>query len=311
LTQKLRKEAELSAVSHGIALVPQGELDKRRKLDVAVVHFLEETALNKKPKTLNAYTNSLKYFAESCGKTYLEEIDRLCLLRFASYLRESKEQEPRTVRNNFANVMTFLRSQGITGIARKGDWPVFTHANVETYERADLDKFFAVCDRNERLLFEFLLMTGMREQEAIHTTWRDVNPTHGTVSMRWKSAFGWTPKAYREREIPVPSKLIRALELAKPVGVSPQALLFPTSTGLRNWHMLEACKAVAKRAGFDPEDWFLHKFRATFATMHLQSGVDLATVQNWMGHKDLASTMRYLKSARNEHVRQKVNATFG
>src|SRR5207302_4535371 len=53
-----------------------------------------------------------------------------------------------------------------------------------------------------------------------------------------------------------------------------------------------------------------YKFRATFATQHLQSGVDLRTVQLWMGHKDLESTMRYLKPARGKDVLTKVNATF-
>ena len=71
------------------------------------------------------------------------------------------------------------------------------------------------------------------------------------------------------------------------------------------------CKAVAKRAKLNPDDEFwLHKFRATFATMHLQAGVDLRTVQVWLGHKDLESTMRYLKSAREKGIRAKVNAMF-
>src|SRR5437660_9292761 len=60
----------------------------------------------------------------------------------------------------------------------------------------------------------------------------------------------------------------------------------------------------------DPNDFWLHKFRATFATKHLQAGVDLRTVQLWLGHKDLESTMRYLKPARGKDVLTKVNATF-
>jgi integrase len=44
--------------------------------------------------------------------------------------------------------------------------------------------------------------------------------------------------------------------------------------------------------------------------MHLRAGVDLTTVQTWMGHKDLESTMRYLKPARDKEALQKVNVTF-
>jgi integrase len=51
------------------------------------------------------------------------------------------------------------------------------------------------------------------------------------------------------------------------------------------------CKAVAKRAELSEDEFWLHKFRATFATRALRSGVDLRTVQMWIGHTDLESTM--------------------
>jgi integrase/recombinase XerD len=54
----------------------------------------------------------------------------------------------------------------------------------------------------------------------------------------------------------------------------------------------------------------LHKFRATFATKWLWANVDLRTVQLWLGHKDLESTMRYLKPSRSQQTRDKVNAIF-
>ena len=62
-----------------------------------------------------------------------------------------------------------------------------------------------------------------------------------------------------------------------------------------------------KRAGLEG-DYFLHKFRATFATWHLWAGVDIRTVQAWLGHEDLASTMRYLKP--NKDAQAKAEATF-
>jgi site-specific recombinase XerD len=67
--------------------------------------------------------------------------------------------------------------------------------------------------------------------------------------------------------------------------------------------MLRRLKTVATRAGMDPDTCWLHKFRATFATHALQGGIDLRTVQSWMGHTDLASTMRYL--GRREERRRK------
>jgi integrase len=59
-----------------------------------------------------------------------------------------------------------------------------------------------------------------------------------------------------------------------------------------------------------PEHFWLHKFRATFATWSLWANVDLRTVQSWLGHSDLESTMRYLKPSRVQQVREKVNEIF-
>jgi len=73
---------------------------------------------------------------------------------------------------------------------------------------------------------------------------------------------------------------------------------------------LDDLKAVAVRAALKPDGFWLHKFRATFATWHLWNGVDLRTVQAWLGHIDMASTMRYLKPSRSQSTRDKVNATF-
>ena len=71
-----------------------------------------------------------------------------------------------------------------------------------------------------------------------------------------------------------------------------------------------ALKRNAARASLDRGRYCLYKFRTTFATMHLAAGVDLRTLQAWLGHTNLESTIRYLKPARGEEVREKVNATF-
>lgn len=43
-------------------------------------------------------------------------------------------------------------------------------------------------------------------------------------------------------------------------------------------------------------------------THPLQGGIDLRTVQTWMGHTDVASTMRYLRPACGEKVQAQVEA---
>jgi integrase/recombinase XerD len=314
LTQCQRKTFELNAVSHGVEVVPgvgPNGHNGRKPLSVAIADFLEDKRLSKKPKTHSAYSTALSYFAESCAKLYAEDIDRRDMLKFCAFLRDVKEQAPRSVHNKFANVVGFLKSQGIHRLVGKDDWPRYVEEEPEVYERAELDTLFAACDTKERLWFEFFLMTGMREQEVMHTCWSDINLVQHTVRVSHKPDFNWTPKAYKEREIPIPEKLVASLQAAKTARDKPCTLVFPTAGCRPKLNFLDDLKAVAERAELKKEDFWLHKFRATFATWHLWAGVDLRTVQQWLGHSDMESTMRYLKPSRSQATRAKVNATFG
>jgi integrase/recombinase XerD len=281
-----------------------------RMVSAAVAEFLEETKLSKKPKTHAAYHTSLSYFTESCPKLYLEDLKRSDLLKFAAFLRDQKELHPRTCWNKFSNVMSFLKSQGIRGIAQKNDWPRYVEEEPEVYEREDLDKLFAACDTQERLWFEFFLMTGMREQEVMHCSWDDINLPRGTVTVCYKPEYGFSPKNYKEREIPIPAKLVKELKAMKAKSDKTCGLVFPTAGCRPKLNFLDDLKACAERAKLAKEDFWLHKFRATFATWSLWAGVDLRTVQQWLGHSDMESTMRYLKPSRSQHVRDKVNEIF-
>jgi integrase/recombinase XerD len=307
--RRLHKEAELNAVNNGVSIVPDGQ-NGHRSLAAAVTEFLDETKLTKKPKTLAAYRTALNYFTESCHKLNLDEIERKDLLKFCAFLRDEKEQAPRSVHNKFENVMTFLKANGIRGLVGKNDWPRYTEEEPEIYEQEELDNLFAACDGEERLWYEFFLMTGMREQEVMYTHWSDINLTHATVSVSHKTDRGWTPKAYKEREIPIPAKLAKGLKAWKAKADKNCALVFPTAGCKPKLDFLDCLKAVAVHAKLDQDNFWLHKFRATFATRCLWAGVDLRTVQQWLGHSDMESTMRYLKPSRSQHVRDKVNEIF-
>jgi integrase len=266
--------------------------------------------LTHKPRSYAAYNTALVYFMESCHKLNLEEVERRDLLTFSAFLRDEKQQAPRTVYNKFEHVMTFLKAQGIRGLVGKNDWPRYTEEEPEIYEQEELDKLFAACDTEERLWYEFFLMTGMREQEVMYCYWSDVNFAASTVRVSHKPDRGWTPKAYKEREIPIPTNLVRSLKgwKAKANGCT---LVFPTTGCNPKLNFLDDLKAVADRAKLDTDGFWLHKFRATFATKCLWAGVDLRTVQQWLGHSDMESTMRYLKPSRSQQTRDKVNEIFG
>jgi integrase/recombinase XerD len=97
--------------------------------------------------------------------------------------------------------MSFLKTNGIRNLVGKNDLPRYVEDEPEIYEREELNKFLAACSGDERLWFEFFLMTGLREQEGMYCTWSEANLVRGVVTVRYKPEFGFSPKAYKGREV--------------------------------------------------------------------------------------------------------------
>jgi integrase/recombinase XerD len=302
----------LMSVANGVPALPKAEMAYEMKRSVAAFadNFLDEKRLCRRDKTWRGYRIALAYFLESCRKPYLEDIERMDLLRFSSFLKIVKKQSPRSVHNKFACVLTFLYAQGLTTLVGKNDRPRFVDKQVEIYEDGELEKLSAFCSDYHRTLYGFLLMTGLREKEAMYCIWDDVNFGASTISVRWKARYDFTPKAYREREIPIPTKLVKILTVYKTKTACGSGLIFHTASGLPDTHMLRALKRNAARAGLNPRAFWIHKFRSSFATLHLRGGADLLSVQAWLGHTTLESTIRYLKPARACAMLDRVNTTF-
>ena len=308
---RFRQEQLLANKAAGIKVV--AESGNGTSLVGAVESYLTNIRATRKPKTDVAYRATLVKFLSVCKNRTIEALTLDDLLQFASHLRDVEKLAPRTVNNQFGTVVSFLKASGVQtsgkdGLLRKGDTPKFVEEEPRVYEQEDLDQFFKACDAEERSLFQFFLMTGMREKEVQHCEWSDINFNRASITVRAKPLYGFTPKNFREREIPVPDKLIA--ELKKRKQKSRSQLVFPSAGGRPDGHLLRRCHAVVNRAGLNTADWWLHKFRATFATTALRGGVDLRTVQDWMGHGDIASTMRYLAPARGQAMRAMVNAMF-
>lgn len=201
-----RKQMELDAIASGLIVSNPIEDDTRLRIRSAVDDFLEEAQLIRQRKTWRGYCVSLRYFQESCDKCFLEEIERKDLLRFAAFLRDTKKLSRRTVHNKFADVLTFLQAQGMPKLIGKNDHPRFIEQEVFIYEDDELSTLHAACSPYHSTLYDFFLMSSFREQEAMHVLWSNVRFNANIIEMRWKPQFNWTPKAYKEREVPVPDE---------------------------------------------------------------------------------------------------------
>ncbi len=120
----------------------------------------------------------------------------------------------------------------------------------ESYEDDELDKFFAACTPEEKVFFEFFLMKGFRKKEVTYACWSDVDLRNGVVRVTAKREYGFRPKDWEEREVPIPDKLVHSLKnWSKSCNGS--LFVFPNRNGTPRKHrtqLLELCKAIAERA---------------------------------------------------------------
>jgi integrase/recombinase XerD len=322
--EQQRKLQLFRTIAHGIKVVSKA---KSLTVGEACSEFLEEAKQQRRPKTYNQYEVALRYFQESLPSgSPMNDVARKDLLRFSDYLRTEKELSGRTTWTKFAVVAQMLKQFGVAGLLKKTDWPRYVQAVPDTYRDDEMKSFFQNCDLRHRAIFRTFYMAGLRDQELQCLYVKDVDLGEQVIRVVPKPELGFIPKDWEQREIPIPDLLVS--ELREYLKHAPRCgrLMFPTSEGGRDYHLLDSCKRIAFGAGLNCgkcvggkkscaegpscRNWFLHKFRATFATKHLRSGVDLASVQSWLGHKNLASTMRYLQPARGKDVLRKVNSTF-
>jgi integrase/recombinase XerD len=325
-------EHDLQAIGLGRSEPPIAEDVSEQSAEVklsladAVASYLLEVRRFRSPKTIAAAEDMLGRFIASLPDKALGKIKREDLLTHMFTLKQSG-LGARTVHNHMCRIVSFLRSHDITALLRPGDVPKYDQKEVSAYNADELRKLFASCDPEERLLFTFLLNTGFREQEAMFCSWANVDFLANVVTVRSKPELGFRIQDKEERSIPVPNSLIEALGKRKQLSNS--MLLFPNKQGKPNGHMLRDLQQAAHRAGLNCGEcvtkggvtcsarpvcgeWGLHKFRKTFATMHSEAGVSPRTIQRWLGHSDLATTLRYLAVAdlRSERTRAQVNASF-
>jgi len=138
-------------------------------------------------------------------------VDRRDLLNYAESLRKDGLSE-RTVFTRWTALMSILKFHGIRGLAKRGDTPRYVENEPEAYTPEELDALFAACKPEYRVLFTFYLRTGFRMQEVMYLEYYDVDFKHRTVSVRAKAEYGFRPKSWEERTIPLEEGLALALE---------------------------------------------------------------------------------------------------
>lgn len=141
----------------------------------------------------------------------------------------------------------------------------------------------------DRALLALLYGTGMRATECAQLSEGDLDLEHATVRV--------TGKGGHERTLPLNKQVVAAIKAYRAARgkVLPTAAAFQSRSKkpLSRGAIYERVRTYSRRAALSKRV-SPHRIRHSFATHLVHSGVDLATLRDLLGHRQITSTQVYL-----------------
>jgi len=257
------------------------------------------------PHTVDAYRRDLAQFFDYCNRAGIDsirDVERrhcrryLAFLDTRSYSRRSMTRKASSVRSFYGDAVRrdAVEVNPFEGVTRpKLNKPLPHALPARTVSHAiDLIDISTPEGMRDRALVETLYATGLRISELGSLTVRDVGEDTLTV----------VGKGNKTRRVPIGRPAQEALDDYLQSG---RGFLASGDAGEALWVGVRGGKldsrgirrVVSKRLATFP-----HALRHSFATHLLEGGADLRTVQDLLGHTDLATTQIYTAVTR-QHLR--------
>lgn len=213
-----------------------------------------------------------------------------------------KNKSNSTISRSIASVKAFykyLLSKGLAeeNIADKVDAPKVDRKEPMILNSNEIEKLLEQPNTNElkgqrdKVMLEILYATGIRVTELISLRIEDVSLSGGYIKVKKKNT---------ERHIPLSNSALRGLKeyinKVRPllIKTEEEKTLFINTNGNKMtrqgyWKILKQYK---EQANIEKEIT-PHTIRHSFAVHMLQNGAEVKTVQELLGHTDVASTLLY------------------
>jgi integrase/recombinase XerD len=231
----------------------------------------------------------------------VETVDSLDLARYLGEGRGKNNQNSRSAAKAISVLRSFYRYIGDEGLRADNpatllEPPRKSRRLPETLSQELVERILANAETGKplglrnRALYELIYSSGLRVSEAAGLNLRDLSFPEGVVRVRGKGT--------KERMVPFGGEaaawLKRYLEEGRPALAKSSRIqaLFLGRTGKRlsRKGMWRNYAALASPLGAGTR---IHALRHSFATELLEGGADLRSLQELLGHADLATTQIY------------------
>jgi site-specific recombinase XerD len=241
----------------------------------------------------------------------LEDFDRDLVLAFLDQLEEERKNSILTRNARLTAIRSFFHhvvanDPASLGIAQRILAIPVKRSHIEVTHHLSQHQVDALIDapdqqtprgRRDRALLLFLARTGARVSEAIGVNAGDLHLDRSRPQVLLRG------KDRKERIVPIPSDLFNALKALindRGIGLHEPRPLFVgthdtrvTRFGATHIVRRPVATATLARPELARKTISPHVFRHSLAMKLLQSGVDLLTIQAWLGHSQVATTHRY------------------
>ncbi len=278
-----------------------------------------------KPSTLRNYRNAINvHLLPVFGEMALEDITSRQVERWRAGMSSSREQ--RELSNKTKNNLLVLMHAIFRHAVRLYDLPANPLASVDRFRvrsSGDIQVFSteevwalvrAASSDTDAAIFLTAAFTGLRRGELLALRWRDVDFSGSTVRVRASYAAGrlTTPKSGKVRAVPmapdVASALARLGERKEFTGDDDFVFAGEAGLPLDGDALSSRYRDALARAALRPLRF--HDLRHAFGTRMIGKA-DIRRVQEWMGHADIQTTMKYLHYAPRQEDAALVAEAFG
>jgi integrase len=271
----------------------------------------------RKPSTVQGYRWIVDaWIVPSLGELRLEDVTSAQVEAWLAGL----ERKPSTRRKALVLLHgIFQRARKVHGlpgnpVADVEKPPLTRAADIEVFSPEEVWSLVRAAEgEQDAAIFLTAAFTGLRMGELIALRWRDVDFARAVLRVRASYAGEalTTPKSGKARAVPLAPDIAQALARLgdRELFTGEDDLVFPGEAGgyLDGSALRRRYKAALRRAGL--RSLRFHDLRHTFGTRMIAKA-DIRRVQEWMGHADIQTTMRYLHYAPREDDARLVAEAF-
>src|SRR4051794_36347093 len=255
----------------------------------------------RKPSTVHGYRSAINaHLLPAFGRMAVEAITPRDIERWIATVDRSARTRNKLVLLMHAILGRAKRVYGLPYNAASDveKFPQRSSGDIEVFSPEDVWALVrAAASEQDAAIYLTAAFTGLRRGELVALRWRDVDFAGSVIRVRSSFAGGalTTPKSGKVRSVPMAPEVAAALaKLAdRPRWTGDDDLVFVGVVGgyLDGSALRRRFDVAVKAAGIRPLRF--HDLRHTFGTRMIAKA-DIRRVQEWMGHADVQTTMKYL-----------------